>query len=226
MMENDFLKHVSLFQHLSNEDLERLAGSFRQRRLAKGEALFRKGAKGDALYIIKKGRIKISVSSHTGDEAVLVIFSAADFFGEMALLDGEPRSADALALEPTELLLLSRPDFISFLSSNKDAMLGVLVALSQRLRRTDDLLEDTCFLQVSERFAKRLVELALTHGRRDGDKIHIDLALTQKDMASMVGATRESINKELRVLREKGLVTIQENVICIHNLERLKRRGH
>jgi len=117
MMENDFLKHVPLFQHLSNEDLERLAGSFRERRLAKGEALFRKGAKGDALYIIKKGRIKISVSSHTGDEAVLAIFSASDFFGEMALLDGEPRSADAFALEPTELLLLGRPDFISFLSS-------------------------------------------------------------------------------------------------------------
>jgi len=226
MIENDFLKHIPLFQHLSNEDRGRLAKSIRHQSLKKGEVLFHKGSAGDALYIIKNGRIKIFLSSHAGDEVLLAIFSEADFFGEMALLDGMPRSADAVAIEPTELLLLNRNDFISFLNHNNNAVQAVLQSLSQRLRRTDDLLEDTCFLQISERFAKKLVELATQHGRREGDMIFIDLSLTQKDMASMVGATRESINKELRTLREKGLVSIQENMICIHNLERLKRRAH
>ena len=226
MMGNDFLKHVPLFQHLSDEDRVRLAGSIKLQSLKKGEILFNKGGAGDALYIIKKGKIKIFLSSHAGDEVLLAIFSEADFFGEMALLDGMPRSADAIAIEPTELLLLNRNDFISFLNHNNNAVQAVLQSLSQRLRRTDDLLEDTCFLQISERFAKKLVELATQHGRREGDMIFIDLSLTQKDMASMVGATRESINKELRTLREKGLVSIQENMICIHNLERLKRRAH
>ena len=226
MMGNDFLKHVPLFQHLSDEDRVRLAGSIKLQSLKKGEILFNKGGAGDALYIIKKGKIKIFLSSHAGDEVLLAIFSEADFFGEMALLDGMPRSADAIAIEPTELLLLNRNDFISFLNHNNNAVQAVLQSLSQRLRRTDDLLEDTCFLQISERFAKKLVELAMQHGRREGDVIFIDLSLTQKDMASMVGATRESINKELRTLREKGLVSIQENMICIHNLERLKRRAH
>ena len=226
MMGNDFLKHVPLFQHLSDEDRVRLAGSIKLQSLKKGEILFNKGGAGDALYIIKNGRIKIFLSSHAGDEVLLAIFSEADFFGEMALLDGMPRSADAIAIEPTELLLLNRNDLISFLNHNSNAVQAVLQSLSQRLRRTDDILEDTCFLQISERFAKKLVELAMQHGRREGDVIFIDLSLTQKDMASMVGATRESINKELRTLREKGLVSIQENMICIHNLERLKRRAH
>ena len=226
MIEIDFLRHVPLFQHLSEDDRIRLAESIKLQRLKKGEILFNKGGAGDALYIIKKGRIKIFLSSHAGDEVLLTIFSEADFFGEMALLDGMPRSADAVAIEPTELLLLNRNDFISFLNHNSNAVQAVLQSLSQRLRRTDDILEDTCFLQISERFAKKLVELAMQHGRREGDVIFIDLSLTQKDMASMVGATRESINKELRALREKGLVSIQENMICIHNLERLKRRAH
>lgn len=226
MTENYILKQIPLFQQLNDVDLTRLASSLSELHLEKGETFFRKGARGDALCIIKRGRIKISLSSGAGDEVILAIFSETDFFGEMALLDGKPRSADATALEPVDLLLLSRQDFISFLSANSNAMLAVLESLSQRLRRTDDLLHDTCFLHVSGRFAKKLVELALAHGRRDGDVIRINLGLTQKDMASMVGATRESINKELRVLREKGLVTIEENVICIHNLERLKRRAH
>ena len=104
--------------------------------------------------------------------------------------------------------------------------LPLLHSFSMRLRKTDDILEDTCILKISARFAKKLVELAETYGRQDGNTIHISLRLTQTDLASMVGATRESINKELRVLREKGLISITEGEIRIHSLERLKRRMH
>ena len=102
----------------------------------------------------------------------------------------------------------------------------MLLSLSRRLRRTDDLLQDTCFLNISGRFAKKLVELAELHGEPEGAEVRIHMPLTQRELAAMVGATRESINKELRVLREKGLVSVQEEDIIILNMERLKRRAH
>ncbi|HDM76480.1 MAG TPA: Crp/Fnr family transcriptional regulator [Deltaproteobacteria bacterium] len=222
----EFLRQVPLFQSLSKANTEKLAAVLRRQSLKKGEALFRKGAEGTTLYIIAEGAIKIVLPSRMGSEVILAIFSEGDFFGEMALLDGRPRSADAVALSPCEVLALNRRDFLAFLKNNEEAIRSILYSLSMRLRKTDDLLEDTCFLNISGRFAKKLVELADTYGRREGDTILIDLRLSQKDMASMVGATRESINKEFRVLREKGLVSVTESTIRIHNLERLKRRIH
>ncbi|MBW2149779.1 MAG: Crp/Fnr family transcriptional regulator [Deltaproteobacteria bacterium] len=142
----------------------------------------------------------------------------------MALLDDTPRSADAVALEPCELLVLNRTDFLAFLKDNEKAVQSVLYSLSMRLRKTDDLLEDTCFLNISARFAKKLVQLAEDYGHQDKDTTLIDLDLKQKDLAGMIGATRESVNKELRVLREKGLVSATGSKIRIHNLELLKRR--
>ncbi|MEA1935898.1 MAG: Crp/Fnr family transcriptional regulator [Thermodesulfobacteriota bacterium] len=225
MKPEEFLKEVNLFRSLYPEYRKRLATVLRRRSLKKGEVLFRKGDEGHILYIIRKGSIKIVLPSELGDEVVLAIFSEGDFFGELALLDGMPRSADAVALEPSEVFALNRSDFITFLHDNEEAMQAILSHLSMRLRKADDFLEDTCFLNVSTRFAKKLVELAQTYGSREGDVIQIDLRLTQKDLASMIGATRESINKELRVLREKGLVSTEEGTICILNLERLERRA-
>ena len=221
-----FLKQVSLFQTLTEEDSGRLAASVLHQTLKKGEVLFRKGSEGNALYIIKNGSIKIALSSRSGDEVILAIFSNGDFFGEMALLDGMPRSADAIALESSELLVLNRSDFLAFLKGNENAIQSIFCSLSMRLRRTDDLLQDTCFLNISTRFAKKLVELAESHGREEENSVLIDLSLTQTDLASLVGATRESINKELRTLREKGLVCTKENTIRIYNLDLLKRRIH
>ena len=224
MKKEEFLMQVPLFQALRSEDMKALFNSTRLREIKKGEVLFRKGSEGTALYIVKKGRVKIVLPSKVGDEVILAIFSEGDFFGEMALLDGMPRSADAVALEPSELLVLDRTDFIHFLKNNEQAIQAILYSLSMRLRKTDDLLEDTCFLNISARFAKKLVELAETYGQRDEGPTLIDLDLKQRDLASMIGATRESVNKELRLLREKGLVSTVENRIRIHNIDLLKRR--
>jgi len=224
MNKDDFLRQVPLFQSLQPEDRKVLSASLRTQYTKKGDVLFRKGSEGTTLYIIKKGRIKIVLPSKAGDEVILAIFSEKDFFGEMTLLDGIPRSADAVALEPCELLVLNRTDFLTFLKDSENAVQSVLYSLSMRLRKTDDLLEDTCFLNISARFAKKLVELGEHYGQQDGNSTLIDLDLKQKDLASMIGATRESINKELRVLREKGLVSATGNKIRIHNLELLKRR--
>jgi len=228
MKPEEFLQGVSLFQSLSHDDRTSLAAALKRRPLKRGEALFRKGDEGTSLYIVKTGSVKIVLPSETGDEVAAAILSEGDFFGEMSLLDGMPRSADVVALEPSELLALNQKDFLAFLKDNEGAILSIFSYLSTQLRRTDELLEDAHFLNISTRFARRLVELAQKHGRRkaEGEPIEIDLRLTQKDLASIVGTTRESINKELRVLREKGLVNTEGDTLQILDLERLEKRAH
>jgi len=223
-----FLREVHLFQSLSSYDREHLATSLKHRSLKKGEALFRKGDEGTSLYIVKSGSVKIVLPSEMGDEVAPAILSEGDFFGEMSLLDGLPRSADAVALESSELLALNQKDFLAFLKDNEEAIQSIFSYLSMRLRKTDDLLEDAHFLNISTRLARRLVELSKKYGhqKEEGGAIQIDLRLTQNDLASIVGATRESINKELRILREKGLVNTEENTLQILNLEQLKKRAH
>ncbi|NQU03453.1 MAG: Crp/Fnr family transcriptional regulator [Syntrophaceae bacterium] len=221
-----FLKSIDLFSSLNSEDTERLAALLRKRSLKKGEVLFRKGDEGIALYIVQKGSVRIVLPSRMGDEVSPAIFTEGDFFGEMALLDGMPRSADAVALEQTEVLALNRRDFLAFLQNNEMAIKAIFSYLSMRLRKTDDLLEDAYFLNISTRFARRLVELAQKRGRTGQDEnIEIDLRLNQSDLASIVGTTRESINKELRVLRERGIVHMAESKIRILDMKRLESRA-
>ena len=226
MRSEEFLAQVPLFQSLSPEDRKALSVAIRTESLKKGEVLFREGSEGSSLYIVKKGRIKILRTSPKGDEVILAIFSEKDFFGEMALLDDVPRSADAVALEPSELFALNRRDFFAFLKNNESAVQSILRSLSMRLRRTDDLLEDTCFLNISRRFAKKLVDLAEQYGTPEANSTLIDLELKQRDLAGMIGASRESVNKELRLLREKGLITLHGSKIRIHNLDLLRRYIH
>jgi CRP/FNR family cyclic AMP-dependent transcriptional regulator len=214
---------VPLFKSFQPEDSRRIADLLKDHYLKKGDVLFRKGDEGKALYMIIQGKIKISVTSRLGNEVILAMLSDGDFFGEMALLDGLPRSADAVANEDTHLLVLSRSEFLSFIIHNESAAMSILFALSQRLRKADDFLADTCFLNIGSRLAKKLLELGETHGQQEGGTTQIKLNLTQTELASMVGATRESINKELRKLRDKGLVTKQGRTFLIHNPERLKR---
>ncbi len=225
MAPEKILKEINLFKSIGEDYRKCLSSALRRRSLKKGEVLFRKGDEGNVLYIVRKGSIKIVLPSEMGDEVVLAVFSSGDFFGEMALMDGMPRSADAVALEPSELLALNRSDFITFLGNNGEAMQAILSHLSMRLRKTDDSLEDAYFLNISSRFAKKIVELAKTYGNREGDVIQIGLRLSQKDLAGMIGATRESVNKELRVLREKGLISTEKGTICILDLARLERRA-
>ena len=220
------LNKIPLFNSLSDSDLENLSESVRLQSLKKGQTLFRKGDEGSSLYIIKQGTIKIVLPSRLGDEVIVTIFSEGDFFGEMALFDGKPRSADALAMEPTKIYMLSRNDFLLFLQSNINAMKSILSQLTNRLRNTDDFLESTCFLSVSARLAKKLLDLTEAYGQKDGDMVYIDLNLTQKELGDMIGSTRESINKELKILRDKGLITMQENKIQIIDMTRLKRRAY
>ncbi|MFP4477168.1 MAG: Crp/Fnr family transcriptional regulator [Desulfatibacillaceae bacterium] len=224
MEPRELLKQIPLFKELTDDEAEELTSMLRTQKVKQGEVLFRKGSEGTTLYVIAQGAVKIVLPSRLGDEMIVTIFSEGDFFGEMALLDGQPRSADAVAVEPSRLYLLNRSDFMRFLKQSETAIESVLSCLSERLRKTDDLLEDTSFLNIPARFAKKLLELGETFGRKDGETLEISLRLTQKDLADMVGATRESINKELRVLRDKEIVSLSGHNIRIVDVNRLKRR--
>ena len=221
----ELLRKIPLFSALSDEILRNLSNTVRLQKIKQGQVIFRKGDEGTALYILRSGTIKIVLPSRLGAEIIVSIFSDGDFFGEMALLDGEPRSADAVAIKPSELLVLSRKDFLSFLQSDVNAVNSILSVLTKRMRKTHDLLEDVCFLNISQRLSKLILELGKIYGRDEGDCINIDISLTQKELGDMIGATRESINKELKLLRERGLIEMRQNKIQICDLSRLQRKA-
>jgi CRP/FNR family cyclic AMP-dependent transcriptional regulator len=218
------LKQVPLFRSLRAEDSRHIAALLQKQTLRKGNALFRKGEEGHSLYLITAGKIKIVRQSRDGDEMILAVLSAGDFCGEMALLDGMSRSADAVAVEETHLYGLNRKDFLAYVMNNETAVMSILSALSKRLRKANDFLEDIFFLKVAARLAKKLIELAGSNGFREGENGPIKLSVTQKDLAGMIGTTRESVNKELRILREKNLIGLSGNNILIRDLEALQQR--
>ena len=218
------LKQVPMFRTLRADDSRHIAALLQKHTLRKGDVLFRNGEEGHSLYMITAGKIKIVRQSRDGDEMILAVLSTGDFCGEMALLDGLSRSADAVAVEETHLYGLNRKDFLAYVMNNETAVKAILSALSKRLRKADDFLEDIFFLKVAARLAKKLIELAMGNGLQEGGNGPIKLSVTQKDLAGMIGTTRESVNKELRTLREKNLVSLSGSAILIHNLEALRQR--
>ena len=219
----NILKKIPLFASLSEEDLKNLTGLLRRKQLGKGEFLFQQGDEGTALYIIVQGRIKISLSRRM-DNVTLAILVPGECLGEMALLDELPRSADAIALEDSQLYVLNRKDFLSFLSNNPHTVYAILNSLSRRLRKTDDQLAEMCFLNISARLAKRLVELAETQEPDEDNPNAYDLKISQQELGNILGVSRESINKELKILRNKGVVSTSRNSIHILDFESLKKR--
>jgi len=216
------LKKIPFFSSLGEADQQALAILLRRKNLVKGEILFRQGDEGTALYVIVQGRIKISMSRRT-DKITLAVLGQGDFLGEMALLDGLPRSADAIAVDDSQLYALNRKDFLSFLINNENAVRTVLSSLSMRLRKTDDLLAEMCFLNLSARLAQKLFELAEGLPAAERHPEGCNVKISQQDLGDILGVSRESINKELKSLRDKGIVTTSRNCICIRDLASLKK---
>lgn len=198
------LQTVPFFHNLQPSKADSLAKRLILRRFGNGQIIFHHGDPGGLLYIITKGKVKITYSTSEGFEALLAILGVGDFFGELALLDDSPRSATAAAIGVTETLTLHRDDFIRFISENPGFALHVLNTLAQHIRRLNSQLADVFFLDLPARLARTLLRLAEQHGRDTEAGILIDLSLTQTDLAEMTGATRVSINKALgRFRREK-----------------------
>ncbi|MGH2355659.1 MAG: Crp/Fnr family transcriptional regulator [Chloroflexota bacterium] len=218
------LRRVPLFASLNAEQIAGLTRVARRRRYDRDEVVFYQGDPGDTFYVILSGQVKVSVSSPEGQEAILVMLDAGESFGEFALLDDQPRSATIEVTQPTEVLVLRKDDFHRLMRQTPDIAFELLRVLTKRLRDTDQLVQDAAFLDVAERLAKKLLALMEAHGRKAPRGIELDLHLTQQDLASMIGATRESVNKQLGAFRDRGIVAVDRQRITILRPEALRAR--
>lgn len=223
-MQERALRQVTLFAELPDDRVQELGQMVRRRTYHRGETIFHKGDPGNGLYLITSGQVKVLLPSEAGEEAVLAVLESGDFFGELALFDGLPRSATVVAVTNAEMLILHRDDFLSFVARNPEVTVALFGVLSRRLRATDELIEDAVFLDVPGRLAKRLLDLAERHGRKTELGVEIDLKLTQQDLAAMVGATRESVNKHLGWMRDHRLIQLDRQRIVLLRPDELRKR--
>jgi CRP/FNR family transcriptional regulator, cyclic AMP receptor protein len=216
-----------LFGVLTAEQLDRLLAYAHTASYTAGAMIFQKGDPGQSLMAVLRGRVKISNVSLEGREAVHNLIDPGKVFGEIALLDGKERTADATALEPTDLLVLQRRDFIPFVESHPPRMaLRLIEVLCAKLRRTTAVVEDSAFLTTGPRIAKALLRLAGEYGRREGAggggaAVRIELRLSQRELGGMVGLARENVNRQLREWREEGLIRIDQGCVVIQDMEGL-----
>jgi CRP/FNR family transcriptional regulator, cyclic AMP receptor protein len=218
------LSRVPLFAGLPEDKVATLETLTQRRSFRRGEVVFHKGDPGDTLYVIAQGQVKIVLPSDSGEEALLGVLDEGEFFGELSLIDEQPRSATIVATEQTETLVLRRDDFLKFVVSSPELAIDMLRVLSRRLRETDEFIEDAIFLDVPGRLAKKLLELANQYGRHTPIGTVISLRMTQQELATMVGATRESVNKHLRSYRSRGILEIDRQRIIILRPSELQRR--
>jgi CRP-like cAMP-binding protein len=211
-----------LLRHLSDSELDDVVRYARVQRHAKGEMIFRKWTPGTGMMAVASGRVKICSVSMDGKEFVLDFVNPGEIFGEIALLDGEDRTADATALEDTEVVVLERRDFMPFLERHPRTCIKLLGILCGRLRHTNELIEDTLFLNVAGRLAKRLIRFARMYGKQLPDGILIPLKLSQREIAALIGVTRESINKQLRAWQEERCIRVDRGVITITDMRALE----
>jgi CRP/FNR family transcriptional regulator, cyclic AMP receptor protein len=221
------LGRCRLFNGLSEEALATLTRTMRARRFRRGEVLFHEGDPGDALFIVASGAVKVVVPSEDGEEAILATLRRGDFLGELALLDGAPRSASAIALEATEAMALPREQFRALVASEPAIRDALLSALAGELRRLTTHVAELHFLDLAGRLAARLARLAEEHGDRRADgSIRLDAPLTQSDLAAMIGATRQSVNKLLGEFESAGLIAIEKDSIVVPDLVALVTAAH
>jgi CRP-like cAMP-binding protein len=220
----EILSRVSLFQSMSQEELEFVASRCRRRVFHPGDTVFFAGDPGHQVYFISSGRVKIHLTRDDGEETVYSICTEGDFFGEMSLIDGQPRSADATCIEESELAFLTRDDFFACMDRFPSLARKVLEVQSIRLRNTDRQLEMLTSLDVYGRVAAQLLELARLHGVTTDRGPEIRLGLTQQNIAAMVGASRESVNKVLNSYKSSGLLEMDRGRITLLQPDELRKR--
>jgi CRP/FNR family transcriptional regulator, cyclic AMP receptor protein len=211
-----FLKGQTFFGGLPDAALLELIRRGHIRRLSRGDVIFRRGDPGDSLMVIISGRIKIANVNAAAKEVVLNFLEPGDINGEIAVLDGNERSANATALEDTEVLAIQGRDLMPVLTAHPQAMLEVMQILCQRLRTLSTIVEDG-MLAMRGRVAKGLLRLAQQHGRMGRDGIRLHLTLSQTDLGKYLGLSRANVSRQLRHLRDANLIRIDGSQVVITN---------
>ncbi len=218
------LVDVPLFSTLDEREQSELFARLRRRRYRKGEMVFLRGDPGRDLFLIESGSVKVSLTTADGKELTLALLGPGEFFGELALLDGEPRSSDAVVMEPSQCLLLERDDFLQFMEQHPRVAHRVMEVLSRRLRDNNQLVQDAAFYDIAARLARVILRLAESVGQPDGDGVIISRRLTQNELAGMIGTTRESVNKWLMEYERQGLIERRNGLIRVLKPDALQRR--
>src|SRR5882757_11210492 len=206
------LRNHSLFRDLPVSVLEHLGSYMKMRKARKGAVIFSKGDPGTGLMGVLTGSVKVSVASAEGKDIVLNIFREGEIFGEIALLDGRPRTADATAMSDCELIVIERRDFIPFLSSQPDVTIKFIEILCARLRRTSEQVQDVTFLNLPTRLAKTLLQLTED---QEGSGPKRKVTITQREISQIIGRSRESTNKQLRAWAKRGWIKLERGGVSV-----------
>jgi CRP-like cAMP-binding protein len=220
------LEQTSLFGSLDGSARAEVASRAVQRKYRRGSVVFVQGETGERCFVIVTGTVKISAYHPDGREAVLAVLGPTDVFGELALFGQSERSADATALEDAELLSIDAESLNSAITKHPQIGLELLSVLGQRLRQSNEAFQDIAFFDVPGRVARRLADLADAHGVDDTEGVLIDITLSQESLAQMVGATRESVNKALALLKRRGLVARVGRRYIVSDVKKLRARAH
>lgn len=212
-----------LFKSLSDAEIDKVLALAQVRRYEPRSIVFRRGDEGTGMMAVLSGHVKLCAVAPSGKELAFSIIKPGEIFGEIALLDGQQRLVDATAVDECEILIVARRDFIPFLHDHPEICIRMMTALCARLRRVSQLTEDSLFLGLTPRLARSLLQLVDRYGHAGPDGIRIDLRLSQRELGSLIGMSRESINKQLGTWRREGLIAVDKKIITIRDIERFRR---
>jgi CRP-like cAMP-binding protein len=224
-VDDEVVLKAPLFATMETEETRKLFESMQKVTLGRGEILFHEGEPGDRLYVIARGKIKLGRRAPDGRENLLSVLGPGEMFGELSLFDPGPRTATASAVSDALLYELHNKQLVAWLTEHPGVSSHLLGALAQRLRRTNDSLADLVFSDVPGRVAKALLDLASKFGEPTADGVRVAHDLTQEELAQLVGASRETVNKALADFTQRHWVRREGRAVVILDVDRLERRA-
>lgn len=216
----DFLSTVPLFRELDRAAIRGFAEYTRERRFSKGAMIVAEGDPGDSLFVVRSGEVKVVLAGEDGRDVILNVLNVGDHFGELALIDGRPRSAHVIATQASSLLMLSRADFRRQVEQSPQVAWGLMVELSRRLRQADGTIGSLVLLDVPGRVAKVLLEHATP-----GEPATLVRQLTHQTIAQMIGASRETVSRAMAEFQEKAIIVVQRRIVTITDRSALEARA-
>lgn len=224
---SQILGKVPLFESLAEADLESIAAVAVSRSIKAREELFHQGDEGTQIYVVASGQLKVVTTSSDGDDLIFCLLDPGEVIGEVGLLANRPRTATITAIKNSELIAIDRRDFQALLRTRPDVAFQLLTVLASRLARVSEFVEDTQFLNLPVRLAKKLIDFANAHGKTglgsSGHDLLIDVKLSQEEWGDLVGSTRESVNKQFRAWSSEGLISLDAGKVVIHELDEIEK---
>ena len=219
------IRKAPIFSGLDASAADALRASMNLVKLRKGQSLFKEGDDGDHLFVVSRGKVKLGTKSIDGRENLLMILGPGDMFGELSLFDSGPRTATATAVTDSKLLALGQDKVIPWVKEHPEVSLQLLARLASRLRRTNEVVGDLVFSDVPGRVAKALIDLGVKFGDKRSEGLFVNHDLTQEELAQLVGASRETVNKALADFAQRGWLRLEARSVMILDYERLLKRG-